>query len=139
MQDGLCRREDPNLFFPEGRGAPLAIQTEQAKTVCNGCPVRAVCLEWAVETGQPTGVWGGLSVDERRDLMRERAELRQSSYARCIDAQEYIEQRIADGASHREIGDELGVGHSSVGKAWRFFQSEKVQAQDTVLDGVKAA
>jgi WhiB family redox-sensing transcriptional regulator len=26
------------------------------------------CLQWALETGQDSGVWGGLSEDERRAL-----------------------------------------------------------------------
>jgi WhiB family transcriptional regulator, redox-sensing transcriptional regulator len=28
------------------------------------------CLQWALESGQDSGVWGGLSEDERRALKR---------------------------------------------------------------------
>jgi WhiB family redox-sensing transcriptional regulator len=31
------------------------------------------CLQWAMETGEDAGVWGGLSEDERRRSMRRRA------------------------------------------------------------------
>lgn len=39
-----------------------------AKLVCAGCPVRAKCLE--VGLFEPWGVWGGLSTDERRALVK---------------------------------------------------------------------
>jgi WhiB family redox-sensing transcriptional regulator len=139
MQDGLCRQVDADLFFPEGRGAAITVQAKEAKKVCNLCPVRATCLNWAVTTGQSSGVWGGLSEDERIPLRREHTEQRQSSYARCIDAQALIERRVAEGKSHRQIGEELGVCHSAVGKAWRYFESErKAQAVD-VVEGAVAA
>ena len=65
-----CRDEDPELFFPVGVNAPAIVQTEKAKSVCAGCDVRSECLEWAMSTGQESGVWGGLSEDERRALIR---------------------------------------------------------------------
>ncbi|MFF3260178.1 WhiB family transcriptional regulator [Streptomyces sp. SID11233] len=65
-----CRDEDPDLFFPIGTTGPALVQTEDAKAVCHGCPVRAECLRWALENGQDTGVWGGLDETERRALKR---------------------------------------------------------------------
>jgi WhiB family transcriptional regulator, redox-sensing transcriptional regulator len=69
-QHAACRREDPDLFFPIGTSGPALLQTEQAKAVCRRCPVRGSCLEWAMETDQTLGVWGGLSETERRALKR---------------------------------------------------------------------
>jgi WhiB family redox-sensing transcriptional regulator len=34
------------------------------------CPVMTDCLQWALETGQEAGVWGGASEDERRAMRR---------------------------------------------------------------------
>lgn len=65
-----CRDEDPDLFFPIGSTGPALVQTEEAKEVCRGCPVREQCLEWAMENGQDSGVWGGLAEAERRALKR---------------------------------------------------------------------
>ncbi|MEU5634903.1 WhiB family transcriptional regulator [Streptomyces rishiriensis] len=65
-----CRTEDPDLFFPIGTSGPALLQTEQAKGVCRRCPVREPCLEWAMETDQTLGVWGGTSETERRALKR---------------------------------------------------------------------
>lgn len=73
-----CRTEDPDLFFPIGTSGPALLQTEQAKGVCRRCPVREQCLEWALETGQSIGVWGGTSEDERRALKRRIAARRAS-------------------------------------------------------------
>ncbi|MFD3958104.1 WhiB family transcriptional regulator [Streptomyces bacillaris] len=65
-----CREEDPDLFFPIGTSGPAVVQAAEAKAVCRTCPVQAQCLEWALENGQDTGVWGGLAEDERRALKR---------------------------------------------------------------------
>lgn len=68
----LCRDEDPELFFPIGTVGPAATQVAEAKIVCGRCPVTSACLEWAIESGQDSGVWGGASEDERRALTRRR-------------------------------------------------------------------
>ena len=63
----LCAEVDPDLFFVErgGNAAP-------AKRVCRACPVRAECLEYALEHRILFGVWGGTSERERTRLRRER-------------------------------------------------------------------
>ncbi len=54
-QDRLpCRVFDPELWFAE---APADV--EAAKALCLDCPVRALCLDGALERGEPWGVWGG--------------------------------------------------------------------------------
>ena len=65
-----CLGSDPDLFFPLGsKGKPLA-QAEAAKGLCLGCHVRQLCLQYALETNQVTGVWGGTTEDERRSIRR---------------------------------------------------------------------
>jgi len=61
----LCAEVDPELFFPEPGGS-----TGEAKRVCMACEVRAECLEFALETGDQFGIYGGLSPTERRRLPR---------------------------------------------------------------------
>jgi WhiB family redox-sensing transcriptional regulator len=68
--EAACRDEDPELFFPIGTTGPALHQIDEAKAVCRACTVNADCLDWALETGQDAGVWGGLSEDERRALKR---------------------------------------------------------------------
>ncbi len=71
-----CRDEDPELFFPIGTTGPALMQVEDAKAVCRRCSVTEACLEWALDNGQDSGVWGGMSEDERRSLKRRRARAR---------------------------------------------------------------
>jgi WhiB family redox-sensing transcriptional regulator len=68
----LCLHQDPELFFPVGEQGPARAQIEQAKRVCFACPVRAPCLDWAVQNGIDNGVWGGQDEVERRKARRNR-------------------------------------------------------------------
>lgn len=45
---------DADLWFAE---APSSL--EQAKSLCQDCPLRAQCLEVALANAEPWGVWGG--------------------------------------------------------------------------------
>ena len=74
--EAACRDEDPELFFPIGNTGPAISQIDEAKAVCRMCPVVEPCLQWALDTGQDAGVWGGLSEDERRALKRRTARAR---------------------------------------------------------------
>jgi WhiB family redox-sensing transcriptional regulator len=66
-----CLEADPELFFPVGNTTQQAMRDiEEAKAICVGCHVSSVCLEWALETGQDHGIWGGLTEEERRTLQR---------------------------------------------------------------------
>jgi WhiB family redox-sensing transcriptional regulator len=71
MRDGNCRAYPPAVFFPsDGAGV------EVARRICESCPVRALCLEYALEQRVEHGVWGGCSERERRRIAkRRRAEL----------------------------------------------------------------
>ena len=66
-----CRGVDSSLFFhPEGeRGAARSARENSAKEVCMRCPVRAQCAAHALAVREPYGVWGGLTEDEREELM----------------------------------------------------------------------
>ena len=68
MDDAACRGMDYKIFFPDRGGS-----TRIPKTICRECPVRLDCLEWAIQTGQKHGIWGGMSERERRKMKVERA------------------------------------------------------------------
>ena len=69
----ICRDTDPELFFPVGTTGQALLQIAKAKSVCCQCPVQGECLEFAMETNQDTGIWGGLSEEERRQIRRDAA------------------------------------------------------------------
>lgn len=64
VQDALCAETDPDAFYPDKGGS-----TRAAKLVCAACPVRELCLSYALEHRERYGIWGGLSERERRRLM----------------------------------------------------------------------
>ena len=74
-----CLEKDPELFFPVGNTGPALLQIDEAKAVCRTCEVMDTCLQWALESGQDAGVWGGMSEDERRALKRRAARARRAS------------------------------------------------------------
>ncbi|HSH10812.1 MAG TPA: WhiB family transcriptional regulator [Ilumatobacter sp.] len=69
----LCRDTDPDLFFPVGTTGQALVSIDHAKRVCGECAVTADCLDFALETNQDSGIWGGLSEEERRAIRRQRA------------------------------------------------------------------
>lgn len=69
---GLCRDQDPNLFYPLGRGRSSVQQAEAAKVFCRVCPSREPCLAFALATDQRLGVWGATTPEERRRLLGRR-------------------------------------------------------------------
>ncbi len=68
--ESLCKDTDPELFFPVGTTGMALAQIDAAKRVCGECPVQALCLEFALNTNQDSGIWGGTSEDERRKIRR---------------------------------------------------------------------
>lgn len=76
-----CMEETPELFFPIGHAHLARQQIEEAKVVCGRCEVVQTCLKWAMDSGQDSGVWGGLSEDERHTLKRRNARTRRAGVA----------------------------------------------------------
>ncbi|UIX29471.1 WhiB family transcriptional regulator [Streptomyces sp. GQFP] len=70
LRQAACAGEDPELFFPVGTAGPALRDIATAKRVCARCPVAAQCLDWALRSGQTSGVWGGTGEDERAELLR---------------------------------------------------------------------
>ena len=67
MIQARCRGLAPTEFFPtDSRGV------EHAQHVCADCPVRAECLEHALDNRINHGTWGGVSERERRRILQRR-------------------------------------------------------------------
>jgi WhiB family redox-sensing transcriptional regulator len=67
MAEGNCAHESPALFFPSD-----GVGVEVARRICADCPVKAVCLEYALANRIDHGVWGGSSERERRRILKRR-------------------------------------------------------------------
>lgn len=67
-----CRGPHTAVFFPPAhfeRKDDKEAREAQAKAICNTCPVRRPCLEYALRIREPHGIWGGLNEVERRQLL----------------------------------------------------------------------
>ena len=66
MKDANCKGMDFNAFFPTSGRNDLA---NAAREVCKSCVVQKRCLEFAQTNQIMFGIWGGLSVTERKKLV----------------------------------------------------------------------
>src|SRR5919199_1558848 len=58
------------FYHPDGeRGPDRAARERAAKAVCARCPVIKECAAHALAVREPYGVWGGVTEDEREELM----------------------------------------------------------------------
>lgn len=65
MAAAACIDHDPELFFPEQGGT-----TRPAKAICDLCPVKAECLDYALRWRIKFGVWGGATTFERSKMRK---------------------------------------------------------------------
>jgi WhiB family redox-sensing transcriptional regulator len=56
----------PDIFFPDDQDPESRrYMIEVAKTICEDCPLRIQCLDYAVSAGMQ-GIWGGTTDSERK-------------------------------------------------------------------------
>ena len=67
MTEGNCNQTPPSMFFPSD-----GVGVDAARKVCETCPVKSPCLEYALVNRIDHGVWGGTSERERRRILRQR-------------------------------------------------------------------
>ena len=69
-QHAACKGKGPDLFFPheelENGEIRYLNPTPEARALCAACPVAEECAQYAVDTNQTHGLWGGLTVRQRR-------------------------------------------------------------------------
>jgi WhiB family redox-sensing transcriptional regulator len=71
MLRAACRGTNPEVFF-----AQKVKDLRVAKRMCQACPVRYECLAEALDGPVHSGLWGGLSERERRQLLRRYPQVR---------------------------------------------------------------
>lgn len=139
--DAACREMHPDLFWPLGEGAAARQQAEAAKAVCNTCPVREKCLDWAVETRQDVGVWGGMTERERRGLHRRKARSYGASEVSALtqiltERLDLFQDAVARGLLPGQIARELGTNVQTVNNVMAVLQ-ERAQL-DAASEAVTA-
>nr|WP_078278565.1 WhiB family transcriptional regulator [Mycobacteroides franklinii] len=64
-----CRGLPTSWWFPEQGGSR---ECQLAKAICHGCPVKAQCLQYAIDVHDQHGIYGELSLRDRRKWGNER-------------------------------------------------------------------
>jgi WhiB family redox-sensing transcriptional regulator len=75
MSRGACLDADPELFFldPEDSATHRAEKAEQARKICDICPVKVECLLWGllVSPDDEWSIFGGTTYQQRRQIRRD--------------------------------------------------------------------
>jgi hypothetical protein len=113
--EAACRSGvDPELFFPAAASGPTyAVQVAAARAVCGRCPVRARCLDWALDQ-LPYGIAGGLTEQERTRLRAGgRKPSAHDALAQVVESRRALaaagRAALAAGKSPQRVAREFGV------------------------------
>lgn len=125
MELARCKGTHTDLFFPDVATASSAVY-RNAKEVCQECPVRQDCLQFAVENGIREGMWGGRSPNERRGL-RDLALPNSIDRQTLEDTEKVILRWKADGFLDymQRAGNELGLTRLTVSRRLTRLQAAR--------------
>ncbi|MEV0525997.1 WhiB family transcriptional regulator [Streptomyces sp. NPDC050439] len=69
-----CRRpeyaRDRDLWYSDRNTGDIGYAVDICKSLC---PVRAACAQFALQTREAFGIWGGLTARQRRSILRREA------------------------------------------------------------------
>jgi WhiB family redox-sensing transcriptional regulator len=71
-QGGVPCENAPDMFFIDHSDKLIREKIRITRTLCGGCPLKTLCLEYALEAEEQDGIWGGLTTPQRNSLKRER-------------------------------------------------------------------
>lgn len=98
VDEAVCYAQPSDIFYPgDPHGGQPSDRPEDyrvAKSLCDRCPVRRPCLEYALATGEKWGMWGGLMPSERVSEKRRRA---RGSRQTCLEPSQAPDQAAASG------------------------------------------
>jgi WhiB family redox-sensing transcriptional regulator len=65
---GVVCEQVPHVFYPEDYGFDSeAVHDLESKALkmCKVCPVKKLCLDYAITAREPYGIWGGTKASDR--------------------------------------------------------------------------
>lgn len=63
----------PDAFFADYDDPNSRYKMRLAKSICGACPIKNICLEYALVSSEKHGVWGGMNRLERESFKRSRS------------------------------------------------------------------
>lgn len=70
MDEAGCTTVPVEVFYGTDEMPLNQEEKQQAKSICNKCPVKLDCLNHSLKTKEYWGIWGGLDERERRVLLK---------------------------------------------------------------------
>lgn len=70
LQGACSTHPEPDIWHATGATTQSRSDLDEAKALCNSCPVRQACQDWALTNREAYGLWGGLTEGERRRILR---------------------------------------------------------------------
>ena len=82
---GRCHNYPTGWWYPTGPGGPgqmpgldyaqIKRDERKAKKICGSCPMRKLCLSYALSYHETHGIWGGYSERQRNVMRKQRTAL----------------------------------------------------------------
>ena len=117
QKNAACRAMGSAVFFhpTDERDPARSHRIARAKAICHSCAVIVDCLTYALRVREPSGIWGGLSENERASLlglrsMRYPGAARQSGIESRTAAQLAITTWRSGWAAAADAGDAEATG-----------------------------
>lgn len=98
---------------------------QAAKRICRGCPLKADCLQWAIDA-EEVGVWGGTTERDRERLTGRQA--RRPVPVRADQRRDTVALLVARGLTGREIAQQLNVNQRTVERDQAYLRQRKAAA-----------
>ena len=78
-EGGVVCEQVPFAFFydDEELRTDERYKVKIAKEICAECPVKMLCLEYALDANEQFGIWGGTTFKERKQIRRTGGRLHQ--------------------------------------------------------------
>lgn len=72
MKDGLCASStvEPDTWFGEPGEPDYHQKAKVAKRICSACPIKDLCLQYAIDNNERFGIWGGMTMRERTNYIK---------------------------------------------------------------------
>ncbi|WP_157423380.1 WhiB family transcriptional regulator [Agromyces lapidis] len=73
MDSAACAEYPGDMWFAENGGTD---RLENARRICETCPVQQACLQHALNNNEPHGMWGGKTSRQRKAIRHNEHERR---------------------------------------------------------------
>jgi hypothetical protein len=62
----------PDEMYEEEENVEARAMQHIIKQICSDCPIRFLCLDYAITAREQHGIWGGMTTKERNEIIRQR-------------------------------------------------------------------